>query len=219
MCHERRAEYHLICVAADPTVTSLSAAVPVVISVGDVNDNSPAFSAGSDVIRVPWERATVGHVVGRVEARDADDGPNGEVIYWAEPVDNDTAVDVFSVDPRSGDITLADPRCTMLDPRSGDITLADPWSTLVDLGSGDVTLVADVDEPAVGESVVYALSVTAGDRGEPPRRSRVLLSIVVERQPHLGPGYRVGGGGGAAGLVGVGWKWIALIVVGNRVTK
>jgi len=185
--HERRAEYHLICVAADPTVTSLSAAVPVVISVGDVNDNSPAFSAGSDVIRVPWERATVGHVVGRVEARDADDGPNGEVIYWAEPVDNDTAVDVFSVDPRSGDITL----------------------------------VADVDEPAVGEIVVYALSVTAGDRGEPPRRSRVLLSIVVERQPLLGPGYRVGGGGGggAAGLVGVGWKWIALIVVCNRVTK
>jgi len=116
LCHERRAEYHLICVAADPTVTSLSAAVPVVISVGDVNDNSPAFSAGSDVIRVPWERATVGHVVGRVEARDADDGPNGEVIYWTEPVDNDTAVDVFSVDPRSGDITLADPRSTLVDP-------------------------------------------------------------------------------------------------------
>ena len=171
---EQRAEYHLICVAADPTVTALSAAVPVVISVGDVNDNSPAFSAGSDVIRVSYERAIVGHVVGRVEARDADDGPNGELFYWSESVDNDT-VDLFTVDPRSGDITL----------------------------------VADVDEPAVGESVVYALSVTASDLGEPPRRTHVLLSIVVERQAHLGPGYRVD----STARVLVSWKWIALAII------
>lgn len=170
---EEQAEYHLICIAADPTVTVLSAAVPVVISVGDVNDNSPVFSAGSDVIRVSYERVRVGHVIGRIEAHDADEGPNGEVFYWAESADNDT-VALFSIDPRSGQITL----------------------------------IADIEEPEIGESVVYTLSVTASDLGEPPRRTHILLNIIIERQSHLGPGYRVDG------IVGglVGWKWIALTV-------
>ena len=170
---EEQAEYHLICVAADPTVAALSAAVPIVISVGDVNDNSPLFPAGSDVIRVSYERMSVGHVVGRVEARDADEGRNGEVFYWAESVDNDT-VDLFSIEPRSGQITL----------------------------------LADVDEPVSGESVVYTLSVTASDLGEPPRRTHILLNIFIEHQSHLGPGYRVDGRPGVL----VGWKWIALTV-------
>jgi len=170
---EEQAEYHLICIAVDPTVTALSAAVPLVISVGDVNDNSPVFPDGSDVMRVSYDRVSVGHVVGRVEARDADEGPNGEVFYWAESVDNNT-MDLFSIDPRSGQITLK----------------------------------ADVEEPAIGESVVYTLSVTASDLGEPPRRTHMLLNVIIERQSHLGPGYRVGGGTG--GLVG--WKWIAVTV-------
>jgi len=170
---EQQAEYHLICVAADPTVTALSAAVPLVISVADVNDNSPVFPPGSDVIRASYERLSVGQVVGRVEARDADDGPNGEVFYWAESVDNET-LNAFSVDPRSGQITLE----------------------------------VDIDVPAVGESAIYTLSVTASDLGEPPLRTHILLNIIIERQSQLGPRYRVGGG--TAGLVG--WKWIALAV-------
>ena len=170
---EEQAEYHLICIAADPTVTALSAAVPVVVSVGDVNDNSPVFPAGSDVIRVSYERLRADHVVGRVNARDADDGPNGEVFYWAESVDNDT-VDMFFIEPRSGQITL----------------------------------LADVEEPVSGEAAVYTVSVTASDLGEPPRRTHLLLNIIVERQSHLDPGYRVDGKAG--GLVG--WKWMALTV-------
>jgi len=102
---EEQAEYHLICVAADPTVTALSAAVPLVISVGDLNDNAPVFSTGSDVIRVSFERVMVDRVVGRVAAHDDDDGANGEVFYWAESLDNDT-IDMFSIAPRSGQITL-----------------------------------------------------------------------------------------------------------------
>ena len=159
--------------AADPTVTALSAAVPLVIGVGDVNDNSPVFPAGSDVIRVSHERVGVGRAVGRVEARDADDGPNGDVFYWAESIDNSTA-DLFTIDPRSGQITVN----------------------------------ADVEEPEVGESVVYTLSVTASDLGDPPRRTHLLLNVIIERQSHLGPGYRVSGG--SVGLIG--WKWIALTV-------
>jgi len=170
---EERAEYHLICIAADPTVKALRAAVPLVISVGDVNDNSPVFPDGSDVIRVSYERVRVGHAVGRVEARDADAGPNGEVFYWAEPVDNNT-VGLFSIDRRSGQITLK----------------------------------ADIEEPDIGESLVYTLSVTASDMGEPPRRTHILLNVIIERQSHLGPGYRVDDG--TSGLVG--WKWIALTV-------
>jgi len=172
---EQRAEYHLICVAADPTVSTLSAAVPLVISVDDVNDNSPVFDAGSEVIRVSYdERSRVGHVIGEMKASDADDGPNGDVLYWAQSADNDT-IDLFSVDPRSG----------------------------------QVTLIADVEEPSVGESVLYMLSVTASDLGEPPRRTHILLSIVVERQSHLGPTYHVDS---AAGTSVVGWKWITLTV-------
>ena len=170
---EERAEYHLICVAADPTVLALSAAVPVVISVDDVNDNSPVFSAGSDVIRVSYDRASVGSVIGRVEARDADAGANGEVFYWAESADNDTAVDLFAVDPRSGRMTL----------------------------------VADVEQPPAGESDVYVLSVTASDLGEPPRRTHILLNVVVDRQSRLGPEYHVDG---AASSRQISWKWIAL---------
>ena len=168
---EQQAEYHLICIAADPTVTALSAAVPVVITVGDVNDNSPVFSAGNDVIRVPYERASVNHAIGRVVARDADDGPNGEVFYWAESVDNHTT-ELFSIDPRSGQITL----------------------------------IADVEEPLSGENALYTLSVTASDLGEPARRTHSLLNVIIERQSHLDPGYRVDGQ--TSGLVG--WKWIAL---------
>ncbi|XP_063064688.1 protocadherin Fat 4-like [Engraulis encrasicolus] len=75
----------------------------VVITLLDVNDNSPQFSSSKYEGKV-FSNQTVGMNVVKVEATDADEGVNGEVTYSIDAGNED---DHFTLDENSGDITLA----------------------------------------------------------------------------------------------------------------
>ncbi|XP_026227263.1 protocadherin-16-like isoform X2 [Anabas testudineus] len=99
---ERRAKYTLEVVAADRGSPPLSTTVTVEIKVLDVNDNSPVFSKTSYSVEVS-EDAREGTQVLQVSATDADEGQNGEVLYFL----SQDAHGAFTVDENTGRITTS----------------------------------------------------------------------------------------------------------------
>ena len=75
--------------------------VTVSVVVLDDNDNAPYFSV-PHVGAVILESASVGTTVGRVQAHDADKGPNGRLSYAILPESP-----FLKMDPWTGDVTLA----------------------------------------------------------------------------------------------------------------
>ena len=114
----------------------MSGTAHVIISVVDVNDNSPMFlfpSASNDSVHVssatpvghvvaPWT-TPVGHVVARLVARDDDSGENARLTFGCRPAttksteaggsgelgDYDTIDDAFSVSAERGLVTVLRP--------------------------------------------------------------------------------------------------------------
>ncbi|KAK3582014.1 hypothetical protein CHS0354_039681 [Potamilus streckersoni] len=55
---------------------------PIIISVGDINDNSPVFTnVDPNLIHTVQESASIGHIIYTVTAEDLDEGPNAEINY------------------------------------------------------------------------------------------------------------------------------------------
>ena len=77
--------YELVLVARDHgTPVAFETLRFVTVLITDINDNDPMFSPSEvDQVRftVPEEVAT-GYLVGRVQAKDADEGKNGRVYYY-----------------------------------------------------------------------------------------------------------------------------------------
>uniref|UniRef100_A0AAR2JL72 Protocadherin-16 n=1 Tax=Pygocentrus nattereri TaxID=42514 RepID=A0AAR2JL72_PYGNA len=101
---EKRDSFSLQVVAQDHGSPSLSSTATVEITVLDVNDNSPKFSSSSYTIDVS-EDAAVGTPVLDVTAKDADDGQNGQILYFL----SHEARGAFTVDPDTGRIVTAAP--------------------------------------------------------------------------------------------------------------
>ncbi|KAI4894375.1 hypothetical protein NFI96_017390, partial [Prochilodus magdalenae] len=101
---EKRDSYFLEVVAQDHGSPALSSTATVEITVLDVNDNSPKFSSSSYTVDVS-EDAAVGSLVLDVTAKDADDGENGQILYFL----SSEAGGAFTVDPDTGRIITAAP--------------------------------------------------------------------------------------------------------------
>ncbi|XP_040903701.1 protocadherin alpha-8-like isoform X8 [Toxotes jaculatrix] len=82
--------------------------IEIIVDVLDINDNSPVFTNElySATLR---ENVHVGTVVIQVNATDLDHGANGEIIYsFGNEVDS-KLMDLFSIDPNTGEIQVAGP--------------------------------------------------------------------------------------------------------------
>uniref|UniRef100_W5KLY4 Protocadherin-16 n=1 Tax=Astyanax mexicanus TaxID=7994 RepID=W5KLY4_ASTMX len=101
---ERRDSYSLEVVAQDRGTPSLSSTATVEITVLDVNDNSPTFTSSSYTVDVS-EDAAVGSSLLDVTAKDADEGQNGQILYFL----SSEARGDFTVDPDTGRIVTAAP--------------------------------------------------------------------------------------------------------------
>ena len=101
---EERAEYELVVVASDSSLTNPRAtSVNVTVAVLDSNDNSPVFSKDMpSVVYIPDNIQPDQFVFGAL-AIDADVGPNGRIVY--QLLGDDAAK--FSVKPESGVIKAA----------------------------------------------------------------------------------------------------------------
>nr|XP_030687106.1 protocadherin-16 isoform X2 [Globicephala melas] len=102
---ESLAQYNLTVAAADRGQPPRSSAVPVTVSVLDVNDNPPVFTRASYRVAVP-EDTPVGAELLHVEASDADPGPHGLVRFTLSSGD---PFGLFQLDESSGDLRLAHP--------------------------------------------------------------------------------------------------------------
>ena len=96
---EEYASYNLLVVATDGNNENITS---VVITVLDLNDESPTFDLSLYNLPPIDEDLSVGSEIGRVQAMDPDEGSNGEVTYTSSNVDQK-----FLVDSRTGAILLS----------------------------------------------------------------------------------------------------------------
>uniref|UniRef100_G1PP16 Protocadherin alpha 1 n=1 Tax=Myotis lucifugus TaxID=59463 RepID=G1PP16_MYOLU len=102
---EETPEFHLLLTATDGGKPELEGTVRLLITVLDVNDNAPLFSQA--VYRVHLlETIANGTLVTTLNASDADEGVNGEVVFF---FGSDVPVNIrknFKIDSSSGEIRL-----------------------------------------------------------------------------------------------------------------
>ncbi|XP_064030488.1 protocadherin-17 isoform X3 [Pogoniulus pusillus] len=98
---EEQSHHTLILTALDGGDPPRSGTVQINVRLIDSNDNSPIFEAASYVVELP-ENAPLGTAVIDLNATDADEGTNGEVLYSFSGYAPDRVRDLFSIDPQSG---------------------------------------------------------------------------------------------------------------------
>ncbi|XP_017345170.2 protocadherin alpha-2 [Ictalurus punctatus] len=102
---ERESVIKLVLTAADGGTPPRSGTMQIVINVLDANDNSPVFTTPLYKIKVN-ENAPTGTKLLTVSASDADEGINNELSYSIITDDEHSALDLFSINPVSGDIIV-----------------------------------------------------------------------------------------------------------------
>ena len=98
---ELETEHRFTVTASDGGEPGMTSSTQVVVTVVDVNDNSPAFQQGA-YAELVTENTPVGQLVGTVFASDPDSGSNAQIRY--------SLVDVvpFAVDPETGTLVVSD---------------------------------------------------------------------------------------------------------------
>ncbi|KAL3880622.1 hypothetical protein ACJMK2_032846 [Sinanodonta woodiana] len=100
------AHYNLSIIAKDGGEPPLSGTLTLNVTITDINDNSPKFTAS--IYNVTMNEDTpVGSVVVRVTATDIDEGTNGEVRYRLSPHQSTDILERFIINETSGEITNA----------------------------------------------------------------------------------------------------------------
>ncbi|XP_053501658.1 protocadherin alpha-2-like [Ictalurus furcatus] len=102
---ERESVIKLVLTAVDGGTPPRSGTMQIVINVLDINDNSPVFTKPLYKVKV-HENVAVGIKILMVSAEDADEGVNGEVSYLIIGDEENSAIDLFSINRVSGDITV-----------------------------------------------------------------------------------------------------------------
>uniref|UniRef100_UPI00398F1FCC protocadherin-10-like n=1 Tax=Pristiophorus japonicus TaxID=55135 RepID=UPI00398F1FCC len=102
---ERQSSFQLVLTATDGGDPQRSGTARIVITVLDSNDNAPAFE--HEVYKVSLiENSPKGTPVVTVHASDPDEGPNAEVTYFFGNRASQKVQDLFSLDPRTGEIRV-----------------------------------------------------------------------------------------------------------------
>ncbi|XP_070799248.1 protocadherin-8-like, partial [Pituophis catenifer annectens] len=106
---EAQAGYRLELVAKDGGSPARSGTATLSVRVLDANDNAPAFPRGALLSLELPEDAPPGALLLELEAADADEGANGQLLYaWGSQVPAE-ARRLFSLDPLSGRLALRAP--------------------------------------------------------------------------------------------------------------
>uniref|UniRef100_A0A8C5N1J1 Protocadherin beta-1 n=1 Tax=Leptobrachium leishanense TaxID=445787 RepID=A0A8C5N1J1_9ANUR len=98
---EEQSHHKLILVAVDGGNPPRSATLLINVKVIDSNDNSPVFETKSYIVDIP-ENSPLGKVVIDLNATDADEGLNGEILYSFSGYASDRVWELFSIDSKTG---------------------------------------------------------------------------------------------------------------------
>ncbi|XP_060764451.1 protocadherin alpha-2-like [Neoarius graeffei] len=102
---ERESVIKLVLTAVDGGTPPRSGTMQIVVNVLDINDNNPVFTKPLYKVKV-HENVSVGSKILTVSASDADEGNNGEVSYSIASDARNSALEIFSINPDSGVITV-----------------------------------------------------------------------------------------------------------------
>ncbi|XP_076149212.1 protocadherin alpha-13-like [Alosa pseudoharengus] len=102
---EKQPEIRLVLTAVDGGNPPKSGTSQIMINVLDINDNAPLFSSALYKTTL-LENVPPGTKVITLNATDADDGTNGEIVYSLRKTDQDHILDAFEIDPNTGAITV-----------------------------------------------------------------------------------------------------------------
>ncbi|XP_030621287.1 protocadherin alpha-2-like [Chanos chanos] len=102
---EKQAVVQLTLTAVDGGKPPLSGTMVIIITVKDANDNKPIFSKSLYKARIT-ENTPPGTSVISVHATDIDEGLNSEIVYAFLDDGNDKFINLFSIHPESGEITV-----------------------------------------------------------------------------------------------------------------
>ncbi|KAI4896769.1 hypothetical protein NFI96_025285 [Prochilodus magdalenae] len=102
---EKQPVVQLTLTAVDGGKPPRSGTLNLKVNIMDVNDNAPLCDKPLYKARIP-ENSPFGTSVIAVHANDADDGPNGEIVYSFVNHDNDGMIDSFLINSENGDITV-----------------------------------------------------------------------------------------------------------------
>ncbi|XP_062281229.1 protocadherin alpha-8-like [Scomber scombrus] len=91
--------------AVDGGTPPKSGTSQLVINVLDINDNIPIFSESLYKIKIP-ENTPLGTVVIAVNATDADEGLNSEIVYSLRSKDQNHVLDIFEIESQTGVIKV-----------------------------------------------------------------------------------------------------------------
>ncbi|XP_055141922.1 protocadherin alpha-2 isoform X13 [Symphalangus syndactylus] len=100
---EETAEVNLLLVATDGGKPELTGTVQILIKVLDVNDNEPTFAQSIYKVKL-LENTANGTLVVKLNASDADEGSNSEIVYSLGSDVSSTIQTKFTIDPISGEI-------------------------------------------------------------------------------------------------------------------
>uniref|UniRef100_A0A8C4SGC7 Cadherin domain-containing protein n=1 Tax=Erpetoichthys calabaricus TaxID=27687 RepID=A0A8C4SGC7_ERPCA len=104
---ETLAVHNLILRAVDCGTPALSGTINITVTVLDANDNAPKFDKHNYEVNVP-ENALLGTTCIKLNATDADEGSNAELLYSFTLHTSEEARKRFSVDQRTGEIKVID---------------------------------------------------------------------------------------------------------------
>ncbi|XP_052005428.1 protocadherin alpha-8-like isoform X2 [Xyrauchen texanus] len=102
---EKQPVIQLTLTAVDGGKPPRSGTVAILINIIDANDNAPVFSKPLYKARVQ-ENAKLGTAVVAVDAKDSDEGLNGEVVYSFVNNDGNNNLDAFAINAVTGEITV-----------------------------------------------------------------------------------------------------------------
>ncbi|XP_053311421.1 protocadherin-17 isoform X3 [Spea bombifrons] len=102
---EEQSHHRLILVAVDGGNPPRSATLLINVKVIDSNDNSPVFESKSYTVEIE-ENSPLGKIVIDLNASDADEGTNGDILYSFSGYASDRIWELFSLDSKSGIIQV-----------------------------------------------------------------------------------------------------------------
>uniref|UniRef100_A0A8C0JBQ4 Cadherin domain-containing protein n=1 Tax=Chelonoidis abingdonii TaxID=106734 RepID=A0A8C0JBQ4_CHEAB len=104
---EKQRYHHLVLTAVDGGDPVRTGTTQVRVNITDANDNPPVFT--EEIYKVSLrENLPKGSLVLQVKATDTDEGLNAEIMYFFSNIP-DNARKLFSLDPRTGEITVTGP--------------------------------------------------------------------------------------------------------------
>nr|XP_020442173.1 protocadherin alpha-8-like [Monopterus albus] len=102
---EKQPSIQLLLTAVDGGSQPNSGTSEIHINVLDNNDNAPLFSSTLYKVKT-FENTPIGAAIFTLNATDADEGTNSEIVYSLRSKDQDHILDIFKIDPDTGVITV-----------------------------------------------------------------------------------------------------------------